>query len=149
MTRFLCCFLAVSPLLTTASADTPGTQISKYEWVSPEYHSRDYPVVRLLSLLVDGRPLVASKATVSGVLSTGPGEIRLYLTKEALEYSDITNSVAIGLTSMQVDAVKALRGNYVLISGTVVDDPSALVAGSVRIEKVVRATLGGPVVPQR
>jgi hypothetical protein len=136
--------------LTPASAEKAVQQeSSRFEWVSKDYRNAAYPLTRLINLLVKGSSLIDRKVTVVGVLSVEFEDVNLYLTKEAYAYLNVSNAVALNLTTAQVSAIKAKQGQYVEVSGKVVADPSARVDASVRIEEITRVALGGPMVPRQ
>jgi hypothetical protein len=93
--------------------------------------------------------MINHKVTVVGVLSVEFEDVNLYLTKESYGYLNLSNAIALNLTTVQVSAIKAMQGKYVEVSGKVVADPSARLNGSVRIEEIARVSLGGPLVPRR
>jgi hypothetical protein len=121
---------------------------SRFEWFSPEYRNSEYPLIRLLTLLVNGQSLIGSKVMVVGVLSLEFEDTRLYLTKDSYTYHNIGNAIYLSLTPEQVAASKAMQGQYVEVSGTVVADRAAAIGGSVRLEQVKRVALGGPLLPR-
>lgn len=146
----LSCALAMPALTTGKTADEGkrSTQPSRFEWVSENYRNRDYPLVRLITLLVDGSALIDHKVTVVGVLSVEFEDTKLYLTKDSYGYFDTSNALALTLTSAQVSATKAMQGRYVEVSGMVAADPSAMTNGSMRIVEIVRVALRGPQTPR-